>query len=126
MQLMQDAHLTLCQCCSRKHSIAEMVFRNYLRTGEREEDATLLNFLKRLLVESRITLQCVMQGTTMFGKGGRVKNNEVITGCWLLAIGFWHSNTLQKLKGVLAIGLMAGITREVQLHILLGQLDGFG
>ena len=34
-------------------------------------------------------------------------------------------NTLQELEGILAIRLMTSITWEVQLHILLGQFDGF-
>ena len=78
MQLMQDAHLTTCQGRSRKDSIAEMVFRNHLRARERKEDATLFNLLERLLVQSGVALQGIMQRTTMLGKGRRVENDEVI------------------------------------------------
>lgn len=79
VQLMQDAHLALGQGSSREDGVAEMVLGNHLRTGERKEDATTLYLLKGLLVESRIPLQGIVQGTPVLGKGRRIKDDEVVT-----------------------------------------------
>ena len=60
----------------------------------------------------------------MLGKGRGIENNEVITGCWVLGVRCWGSYTLQELEGILTLGLMTGITREIQLYVLFGQFDG--
>ncbi len=80
MQLMQDTHLTLCKGSCREYRIAEMVFRNHLRTREREEDAPLFNLLESLLIQARVALQRIMQSATMLGKGWRVEDDEIIRG----------------------------------------------
>ena len=54
MQLMEDAHLTACLSSSREDGIAEMILGNHLRTAERKEDATLLNFLESLVIQAGI------------------------------------------------------------------------
>ena len=45
MKLMQDSHLSSCLCSCRENSIAEVVFRNYLRAAESKEDASVLDAL---------------------------------------------------------------------------------
>ena len=60
MQLMQDAHLALGKGCCRKYSIAEMVFCYHLRTGEREQNTTLLYLLESLLIQTGIALQGIV------------------------------------------------------------------
>ena len=57
MQLMQDAHFTLGKGCCRKYRITEMVFRDHLRTGEREENAALLNLFESLLIQACVAFQ---------------------------------------------------------------------
>ena len=112
MQLMQDAHLTLGKGCCREYRITEMVFRDHLRTRECEENAALLNLLESLLIQACVAFQRIMQGTTVLGEGGRVEDDEIVTGCWLLAISRWLSYALQELKGILAEGLVARVIGE--------------
>ena len=78
MQLVQDPHLTPCLGGSRKHCITEMILRHHLRTAERKEDTTRLDLLERLIIQTGITLQRVMERTTVLGKGGRIENDQVI------------------------------------------------
>ena len=80
VQLMQDANLPLGECRCRKYRIAEMILRDYLRTRERKEDATLLNLLESFLIQAGVALQCIMQGTTMLGEGRRIENDEIVRG----------------------------------------------
>ena len=62
-----------------------------------------------------------MQGTSVLGKGWRVENDEVVGRVRTLA----HT-TFQELESILAESLVAGVAREVQLHVCLGQLNGLG
>ena len=114
-----------------------MVLGHHLRTAERKQDATGLNHLERLLVESRITLQGIMQRPTMLGEGWWVEDDEVIAGegcarpfvaCFRrgarIVTGEWR--IVQKLKGILAESLMALVAREVQFDVAVGQFDGLG
>ena len=52
----------------------------------------------------------------MFGKGRRVKNDEVV----LLVV------CIEILEGVIAECLVTGVTREVEGDIAVGKLDGLG
>ena len=78
VQLMEDAHLTMGLGGGGEDGVAEMLLRDHLRAGEGEEDAARGNLLKGLRVQAGITLQRVVQGTSMLGKGGRVKDDEVV------------------------------------------------
>ena len=116
VQLMKDAHLTTCLGCRGKDRIAEVILRDYLRATEGEEDTTRLNLLKRLLVQTGIALQGIMQRPTVFGKGRWIEDNQVVLAASLLQIA----------EGILAVSLMTGIAREVQLDIAVGEFDGLG
>ena len=116
VQLVQDAYLTPGKGGSRKDGIAEMVFGHNLRARERKEDATLVYLLKCLLVQTGIALQRIVQGSAMLGKGRRVEDDKVVM---MLLV-----DALQELKCVFAEGFVTRVAREIQLHVLLGQLDG--
>ena len=78
MQLVQDTNLTLSQSSSGEYRIAEMVLGDHLRTRECKEDTTLLDFLEGFLVQTGVALQRIMQRSTMFSKGRRVENDEIV------------------------------------------------
>ena len=113
---MQDAHLALGLCSSCEHGIAEMILRDHLRAREGEQDAAFLNLFESLLVESGISLQRIMQGTTVLGKGWWVEDDEVVT----LPL------CIQEFEGILAESLVTWVAREIELHIATGQFDGLG
>ena len=116
MQLMQDTHLTTCLGSSRKDGIAEMILGNHLRTTESKEDATRLDNLEGLVVQTGIALQRIMQRPTVLGKGRRIEDYQVV-----LVVG-----ALQILESILTEGLMTSVTREIQLYITIRELDGLG
>ena len=117
MELMEDAHLAASLSSSSKDGIAEMVLGNNLRTTEGEEDAAGLNNLERLLVETRVAFQRIVEGTTVLGKGRRVEDNEVV----LLTVG-----RFEELECILAESLMTLIAREVEGHIAVGEFNSLG
>ena len=78
MQLMQDSHLSAHLGCSRKNSIAEIVLCDHLRTAESKEDASFLDALQALHIETGITLQGIAQSCTVLGKGWRIEDDEII------------------------------------------------
>ena len=114
MQLMEDAHTASCLGSSREDGITEMLLRDHLATAEREEDAAALDALEPLEIQARITLQGVVKSAAMLGKGRRVEHDEVV----LILVG------IEEFEGIVAESLMAGIIREVQRHVLIGELDG--
>ena len=59
MQLMQDSYLSPSLCSCSKDSITEIILGNYLRTTKGKQDATLLDALQALHVETRIAFQCI-------------------------------------------------------------------
>ena len=75
VQLVQDAYLAPCLGSSREDGITEMILRDHLRATECEKDATWLNHLHRLHIQTGITLEGVVQGTAVLGKGWRVKDD---------------------------------------------------
>ena len=77
MQLVHNAHLAASLCGSREHGIAELVFGDYLAATECEEQATWLDALEALCVESRITFKRVMKCSAMLGESRWVEHNEV-------------------------------------------------
>ena len=116
VQLMQDAHLAAGLGSCREDSVAEIIFGNDLRTAEGEQDSTWLDAFEALNVKSGVAFQCIMERSTMFGKGRRIKNDEVV----LLVVG------IEILEGVIAECLVTGVTREVEGDIAVGKLDGLG
>ena len=78
VQLVHNAHLATCLCGSREHGIAELVFGDYLAATECEEQATWLDALESLCVESRITFKCVVKCSAMLGESRWVEHNEVV------------------------------------------------
>ena len=116
MQLVQDAHLSASLGCCRKDGIAEIVLRHHLRAAECKQDATLLDALQSLHVQAGISLQGIMQGCTVLGKGWWVQDDEVI----LLVV------VIEILECILADCLMTRIARKVLGDVLIGQLDCLG
>ena len=78
MQLVHNTHLATCLCGGREHSIAELVFGDYLAATECEEQATGLDALEALCVESRIAFKRVVKCSAMLGESRRVEHNEVV------------------------------------------------
>ena len=116
MQLVQDAHLSASLGSSGKDGIAEIILGYHLRATECKEDSALLDALQSLHVQTGISLQCIMQGCTVLGKGWRIEDDEVILLVMVIEI----------LESILADSLMTCIAREVESDILIGQLDGLG
>lgn len=61
-------------------------------------------------------MQGIAQSIAVLGKSRRVKNYQVV----LVA------HAVKVFEGIFCIGGMAGVTREVQFDVLVGQVDGFG
>ena len=78
VQLVQDAYLAACLGGSSEDGIAEMVLRDYLRTGEREQNASLSDSLESLVVQTCIALQRIVQCPAVLGKSRWVKDNQVV------------------------------------------------
>ncbi len=116
MQLVQDAHVAVSQSRRREYRIAEVVLGHHLRAGECEQYATRLNLLECLHVKTGISLQRIVQCTTVLGERRRVEDNQVVVA----------TGTLQILERILAISLVTLVTGEVQLHVLCGQLNSLG
>ena len=116
MQLVQDANLSSCLGCCSKHSVAEIILGNHLRTAEGEEDSTLLDSLQALYIQAGISLQHLAQRCTVLGKGWRIEDNEII----LLVV------LIQILERILAECLVAWVAREVESDVLISQLDRLG
>ena len=90
--------------CGGEHRTAELVFANSLRATKREEQAAFLDETYALGVETDITLQGVVQGCAMLGKGRWVEHNDVV----------FVFLFLQETERVLAIGFVARVARKVQ------------
>ena len=116
MQLMQYSHLSAHLGCSRKNSIAEIVLGDHLRTAECKENATFLDALQTLHIETGIALQCIAQSSTVLGKGWRIEHDEVVLLVVLVKI----------LESIFSESLMTGITWEVERHIIVSQLYSLG
>ena len=67
-------------------------------------------------VQGAAVATVIAQGISVLGKSRRVKNYQVV----LVAHAF------KVFEGIFCIGGMAGVTREVQFDVLVGQVDGFG
>ena len=114
VELMEDAHLTAGLSRCSEDGIAEMVFRNHLRTAEREEDAAGLDLLERLVVQAGIAFQGVVQGTAVLGEGGGIEDDQVVLAASLFEVA----------EGIVAEGLMTLVAGEVQFDVAVGELDG--
>ena len=79
MQLVQYSYKSFALSGSRKDGQTELIFAHGLRTTERKEQSAGLYFFKSHCVQSRIALQRIVDGTAMFGKGRRVKHDEIVT-----------------------------------------------
>lgn len=115
-QLVQDAYAAAGHGSGCEHGGAEVFFADGLRTRECEEDAAGLDFLESLDVQFAVALQGIAQSIAVLGKSRRVKNYQVV----LVA------HAVKVFEGIFCIGDMAGVTREVQFDVLVGQVDGFG
>ena len=115
-QLVQDAHAAAGHGSGSEYGSAEILFADGLRTGECEKYASRFDFLESFDVEFPIALQGVAQGIAVLGKCRRVQNDKVV----LVA------HAVKVFEGIFCIGGMAGVTREVQFDVLVGQVDGFG
>lgn len=78
MQLVHNANLATCLCGGCEHGITELVFGDYLAATECEEQATWLDALEALCVESCITFKCVVKCSTMLGESRWVEHNEIV------------------------------------------------
>ena len=105
MQLMQDAHLAPCHCRCREDCRAEVVLVDSLRATEGKEYASGLYHLEGLGVELCISAQGIVQGILVFGKCGRVEDDEVVRGD--------DGRLLHELEGIFGKGFMPFVAREV-------------
>ena len=112
-QLMQDADTSSRLGSRGKYRITEILFRHHLRTRERKQDTSRTNLLERFRIQLGIASQGIAEGIPVFGKGGRVEDNQVI----LVA------HPVEELESVFCVCLMARVVGEIQLHILVGQVD---
>ena len=85
-----------------------------MRTTEGEDDAALANLAEGDGVEAGIALEGIAQGIAVLGKGGRVEDDEVVVAACLF----------QELEGVLGIGFVARVAREIEFGIGACQFDG--
>lgn len=115
VELVQNPHCPSCLCGGCEHSVAEIVFRDNLRTRESEQYSAFLYMLESLDVQPCVPLQCIAQCSTVLCKSRRVKDDEVI----FVAI------FLKELEGILTESPVSGVVWEVHVHISVGQFDGF-
>ena len=115
---MQDADLAPSHCCGREDCRAEVVLVDGLRAAESKEYASGLYHLEGLGVELRISAQGIVQGILVFGKCGRVEDDEVVRGD--------DGRLLHELEGIFGKGCMPVVARKVKLHVGIHQLHGFG
>ena len=78
MQLVQYSYKPFALSGSRKDGQTELIFAHGLRTTERKEQSAGLYFFKSHCVQSRVALQCIVNGTAMFGKGRWVEHNQIV------------------------------------------------
>ena len=78
MKLMKDANLTSRLGSSGKDCVAEIILCNHLRATESEQNTTRFDMFKSLHVQSCISFQRIMKGTTMLCKCWRVEDYKVI------------------------------------------------
>lgn len=116
MKLVKDAHLSAGGGGSGENGRTELLFVDCLRAGESEEDATRLNLLERLCIEADIALQGIAKRILMLGKSRRVEDYEVV-GC---------GDSIKELEGVLGEGLVARVAGEIQFHVSIDKIHGFG
>ena len=112
---MQDAHTASGHGCGCEYGCTEVFFADGLRAGESEEYAARFDLLESLDIEFAVALQGIAQSIAVLGKSRRVKNYQVV----LVA------HAVKVFEGIFCIGGMAGVTREVQFDVLVGQVDGF-
>ena len=115
VELVQNAHISLCGSCCCEHGCAELVFVYSLRAAEGEEDAAWLNLLECFFVESGIALQCVAQGILVFCKCRWVKHDEIVRSV----------HVVEKLECVLCKGLVTAVARKVERDVGIGQVYSF-
>lgn len=115
-QLVQDAYAAAGHGSGCEHGRAEVLFTDGLRARESEKNTSGLDFFESLDIEFAVALQGITQGIAVLGKSRRVKNYQVV----LVA------HAVKVFEGIFCIGGMAGVTREVQFDVLVGQVDGFG
>ena len=83
VELMQDAHIAASLCSCREDSVAEMIFRDNLRTAERKENTTRTNSLEAFHVKTGVTLERIMKCSAMLGECRRVEHDKVVGALWL-------------------------------------------
>ena len=116
MELMEDAHIAMGKSGCREDSIAEIILGNHLRTREGEENTSWLDFLQSLHIQSRISLEGIVESAPMLGKCGRVEDYEVVVASCLVEI----------FEGILAESLVTLVAREIELDVLGGEFDSLG
>lgn len=116
MNLVEDADVATTLCGSSEDGQAELVFIHGLRATEGEENAAGLYLLEGDGIEARVALEGIAQRILMFGKSGRVENDEVVLVAHVLKI----------LEGILAVGMMARAVAEIERYIGIDQIHGLG
>ena len=118
-KLMQDAHIATSVDRCRKNCLAEILFADSLRAREGEQYSAAFNLLESPLVDSLVTLQCVVERTLVLGKSRRVENYQVIlVGCLGEKVESIECKTLMvsaigEIKCDIAVGLGYGRFRHI-------------
>lgn len=113
-ELVQYAHVASRLLCGGEDGEAEVLLAYYLRAGEGEENASGAYLLEGFGVELAVSLQGIVEYPAVFGKGGRVEDDEVIVA----------AHGVEVLEGVFGKCLVACIAGEVQLYVAAGEVYG--
>ena len=116
VKLMQNAYFAPCLCSSCEDGLPEVVLCYNLRAAESEENSAGFDSFKTLEVQSCISTQSVLQSLSVFGKGRRVEDDEIILSVVIVKI----------LEGILTDSFMSCVTWEVELDIPVCQFYGLG
>ena len=102
-QLMQDSNLSSRYGSSAEDSQSELFLCDSLRAGEGEKDTAWSQLLQCGKIQLLVTLQRIVDGTAVLGKGRRIEHNQVI-----LSLG----HLLEKLKSIICHSLVPRLDRK--------------
>ena len=111
---MEDAHVAAALGSSCEHRQTELILIDSLRTAEREDDASRLDFPESNSIQTGVALQRIAECILMLGESRRVQHDEIIV----------VTSLLEEFERIFGKRLMTRIAREVEFCIGTGQVDG--
>ena len=111
---MQYTHFAARHSCCAEYCQPELLARHCLRTREGEQNASRFDFVECLGIEFLVSYKGILQSAFVLGKCRGVEDDEVV------GVG-WH--IVEILECIFGKCLVTIVAREIQFHIVSGELD---